>query len=224
MSRAKNSSTRRIILIHAYRHSLPPIEKAFRDLWPEAEALNLVDEALYADVTPDGVVDATVPSRMRALFAHCLASGAHAIVFTGSTFGPVVEEARIGLPIPIFKSDEAMAEEVVARSGKVLLVCTARRAVPVIAANIKAAARRADATIELETLVVDAAKEAISKGDIARHDQLIADAIAGRTDVRSIVLGQLSMSNVPALVPAQIAENIVSGAEASVRALRSLLG
>ncbi|MCV3242703.1 aspartate/glutamate racemase family protein [Mesorhizobium sp. ZC-5] len=223
MSRAKDSSTRRIILVHAYRHSLPPIEKAFRDLWPEAEALNLVDESLYADVTPDGVVDATVPSRMRALFAHCLASGAHAIVFTGSTFGPVVEEARLGLPIPIFKSDEAMAEEVVARGGKVLLVCTARRAAPVIAANIEAAARRADATIELETLVVDAAKEAISKGDIARHDQLIADAIAGRTDVRSIVLGQLSMSNVPALVPAQIAENIVSGAEASVRALRSLL-
>ena len=223
MFRAKDSSTRRIILVHAYRHSLPPIEKAFRDLWPEAEALNLVDEALYADVTPDGVVDATVPSRMRALFAHCVASGAHAIVFTGSTFGPVVEEARLGLPIPIFKSDEAMAEEVVARRGKVLLVCTARRAAPIIAANIEAAARRTDAAIELETLVIDAAKEAISKGDIARHDRLIADAIAGRTDVRSIVLGQLSMSNVPALVPAQIAENIVSGAEASVRALRSLL-
>ncbi len=223
MSQAKDSSTRRIILVHAYRHSLPPIEKAFRDLWPEAEALNLVDESLYADVTPDGVVDATVPSRMRALFAHCLASGAHAIVFTGSTFGPVVEEARLGLPIPIFKSDEAMAEEVVARGGKVLLVCTARRALPIIAANIEAAVRRADATIELETLVIDAAKEAISEGDLAQHDRLIAETISGRTDVGSIVLGQLSMSNVPTLVPKEIAERIVSGAEASVRALRSLL-
>jgi hypothetical protein len=223
VSRFKDGSTRRIILVHAYRHSLPPIERAFRDLWPEAEALNLVDETLYADVTPDGVVDATVPSRIRALFTHCLASGAQAIVFTGSTFGPVVEEARLGLPIPILKSDEAMAEEIVTRGGKVLLVCTARRAVPVIAANIKAAARQAGATIELETLVVDAAKEAISEGDLARHDRLIADAISGRTDVRSIVLGQLSMSNVPALVPKEIAERIVSGAEASVRALRSLL-
>ncbi len=223
MSQAKDSSTRRIILVHAYRHSLPPIEKAFRDLWPEAEALNLVDETLYADVTPDGVIDATVPSRMRALFAHCLASGAHAIVFTGSTFGPVVEEARLGLPIPIFKSDEAMAEEVVARGGKVLLVCTARRALPIIAANIEAAVRRADATIELETLVIDAAKEAISEGDLAQHDRLIAETISGRTDVGSIVLGQLSMSNVPTLVPKEIAERIVSGAEASVRALRSLL-
>lgn len=223
MSRAKESSTKRIILVHAYRHSLPPIEKAFRDLWPEAEALNLVDETLYADVTPDGVLDATVPSRMRALFAHCLASGAHAIVFTGSTFGPVVEQARLGLPIPILKSDEAMAKEVVARGGTVLLVCTARRAAPVIAANIEAAASRTGATIKLETLVIDAAKEAISEGDLARHDSLIADAISDRTDVRSIVLGQLSMSNVPALVPAQIAESIVSGAEASVRALRSLL-
>jgi hypothetical protein len=223
VSQAKDSSTRRIILVHAYRHSLPPIEKAFRDLWPEAEALNLVDETLYADVTPDGVIDATVPSRMRALFAHCLASGAHAIVFTGSTFGPVVEEARLGLPIPIFKSDEAMAEEVVARGGKVLLVCTARRALPIIAANIEAAVRRADATIELETLVIDAAKEAISEGDLAQHDRLIAETISGRTDVGSIVLGQLSMSNVPTLVPKEIAERIVSGAEASVRALRSLL-
>jgi len=32
----------RIALIHALRHSLPPIEAAFARLWPEAELMNLL--------------------------------------------------------------------------------------------------------------------------------------------------------------------------------------
>jgi hypothetical protein len=217
------SAAPRIILIHAYRHSLPPIERAFRKLWPEAEVLSLVDEALYADIDPDGVAEPTIPERIRTLFSHALVSGAEAIVFTGSTFGPIVEEARRGMPVPVLKSDESMAMEAVDRGGRALLVCTAQRALPVIARTIMDQAEASGADIDLATLVVEGAKHAIDIGDAELHNRLIAQAILDAGDSDSILLGQLSMSDVPALLPAEIARKVLSNAEATVRRLRLLL-
>ena len=44
----------RIALIHALRHSPPPIEAAFARAWPEAVLMNLLDDSLSADLARDG--------------------------------------------------------------------------------------------------------------------------------------------------------------------------
>lgn len=215
--------SKRIILVHAYRHSMPPIDTAFRTLWPEAETLNLLDEALYADVSAEGRIGPTVPARMRALLAYCVQSGADGIVFTGSTFGPVVDEARKDIAIPVLKADEAMAEVAVARGGSILLVCTARRALPVITANLEAAATAAGDTLELTAIAVPEAKDAITQGDLALHDRLVAEAIIAAPACDTILLGQISMANVRQLLPMELAAKVLTSSEAAVQRLRQIM-
>lgn len=108
---------------------MAPIENAFERLWPEAELLSLLDETLYADVSVDGAMAPGVAERIATLVHHAVASGAEAIVVTGSTFGPAVDSARASIDIPVLKADEAMALQAAKRGGAVLLgACIIMRA------------------------------------------------------------------------------------------------
>ena len=44
----------RLALIHALRHSPPPIEAAFARLWPGQILMNLLDDSLSADLAREG--------------------------------------------------------------------------------------------------------------------------------------------------------------------------
>ena len=46
----------RIALIHAVRVAMQPVEDAFRRHWPEAERVNLLDDALPGDRDRAGVL------------------------------------------------------------------------------------------------------------------------------------------------------------------------
>lgn len=214
----------RIVLLHAYAPSIAPIAEAFRTGWPQAEAVNLLDEALYKDVAADGTVHPSLPGRLATLFRHCVASRAQGIVFTGSTFGPAVDQARSGIPVPVLKADEAMAEAAVAAGGRILVVCTAARAIPVIRGNVEAAMRAAGVEREIGDLWVPGAKEANDAGRAAEHDGMIAEAVgANAADWDVILLGQISM--VPAMrqIPAALAGRVMASPTASVVKMRALL-
>jgi len=213
----------RIILIHPYRPSMGPIEAAFAELWPEAEVCALLDESLYADVATDGTMQASVPDRIATLVRHALASKADAIVFTGSTFGPAMDNARAGLSIPVLKADEAMAIHAAEKGGKVLLVCTAGRALPVLVNNLEAAMRERDTAIDISTLVVAEAKAALVRGATNEHDALLVSAIVRQDRPDTLLLGQMSMGRVPALLPPAWREITMTSAEATVQHLQGLL-
>jgi hypothetical protein len=213
----------RILLVHAYYASMAPIMAAFKSDWPEAQTLNILDEALYADVAPDGVMTPDVPARVESILRHAEKSRANGVVFTGSTFGPAVDAAK-GIGIPVLKADEAMAEIIAAKAARVLVVCTARRAIPVIEANIRAKAATLNTTPAIASLWVEGAKDAISAGDHATHDRLIAEAVkAGAANHDVIAFGQISMVPARRLLPAQIDARVMSSCDASVTRMRELV-
>jgi Asp/Glu/hydantoin racemase len=212
----------RIILIHAYAPSVEPMAVAFRQLWPEAQTLNLLDETLYADVGPDGTIPDGITDRLRTLFRHARASGAAAALFTGSTFGPAVEAARQGVNIPILKADEALCLEALARGGRSLVLCTAQRAIPVIHANLLSAAE--GRPFSADALWVEGAKAALERGDAETHERLIAEAlVTAAADYDVLILGQASMAPARALVSPNVAARCLTGPEAAARRLRSLV-
>ena len=193
----------RIFLLHAYRFSIEPIGQAFAELWPAAEALPVLDQSLYADAGADGTLPSDIVPRLERLFRHCELSGGRAIVFTGSTFGPAVEQARRAVSIPVLKSDEAMAEAAVRQGRRILLVATAKRAIPVLRANLEAAAVAAGKQVEIGELWVAAAKAANDAGRHDEHDRQVADAVAAAKDWDVAVLGQISMTPALRHMPAE---------------------
>ena len=215
----------RIFLLHAYRYSMAPCEEAFQRLWPEAEAVRLLDEGLYADAGADGTLPANIVPRLNSLFRHCVLSGAKGIVFTGSTFGPAVEQARAGIEVPLLKADEAMSELAVQKGRRILMLATAKRAIPVIRRNLEDAAARAGVKPELGEVWVEGAQAANNAGRAAEHDSQIADAAArhgGGWD--AIVLGQMSMAPARSRMPAELAVRVLTSPDASALKMRSLIG
>ena len=137
---------KRIFLVHPTPLAMPPVDEAFKTLWPQAQVLNLLDESLYADVGANGELTPALYARVANLFRHCEASGADGIVFSGSTFGPAVEEGRKGIKVPVLRIEEGMMDEAVARGGSILVVSTQKRAMPVVRGTLDASAKRAGKT------------------------------------------------------------------------------
>ena len=118
---ATDFMAKRIFLVHPTPLALPPVDEAFKTLWPQAQVLNLLDELLYADVGPNGECTPGALARVASLLRHCEASGADGIVFSGSTFGPAVEEGRKGMSVPVLRIEEGMMDEAVERGGSILV-------------------------------------------------------------------------------------------------------
>lgn len=215
---------KRILLVHAYQPSIAPIAEAFKMLWPEAEALNVLDETLYADVGADGILAADLPGRVAMLLRHGRQSRADGIIFTGSTFGPAVDAVKDSLGIPVIKADEAISEKIAMEATRALIVCTAKRALPVIRGNVEAAAARLGTSPEIAELWVAGAKDALVTGDIARHDSLIAESVEQAVGYDMIAFGQFSMVPSRRLISAGMAARVITGPEASIARMRILVG
>src|SRR5437870_10515677 len=115
----------RITLIHALKHSIVPIEASFARLWPDARLMNLLDDSLSADLARDGRLTDAMAERFLALGRYAAGTGADAILFTCSAFGPCIEAvARAHAPMPVLKPNEAMIEQATAQGRRIGLLAT----------------------------------------------------------------------------------------------------
>jgi Asp/Glu/hydantoin racemase len=215
--------TKRVFLVHPTPLAMAPIDEAFKTLWPQAQTINVLDESLYTDIPQDGTLAPAIYDRVTSLLRHCELSGADGILFSGSTFGPAVDRARIGMRVPVLRAEEAMMEQAVTLGERILLVCTAKRAMPVVRGTLDSAVKRAGVTRAITELWVKGARDAITRGDVATHDRLIAEQVMAAGDFDVIIFGQISM--VPAQVPLEpeIARRIVIGPPATVARMRALI-
>jgi Asp/Glu/hydantoin racemase len=214
---------KRVFLVHPTPLAMAPIDEAFKTLWPQAQTINVLDESLYADIPQDGTLAPAIYDRVASLMRHCELSGADGILFSGSTFGPAVDKARIGMRVPVLRAEEATMEQAVTLGERILLVCTARRAMPVVRGTLDAAIKRAGVARQISELWVKGARDAITSGDVATHDQLIAEQVLAAGDFDVIVFGQISMVAAQVPLPAEITRRIVIGPHATVARMRALI-
>jgi hypothetical protein len=215
---------KRIFLVHPTPLAMPPVDEAFKLLWREAQVLNLLDESLYADVGPNGELTPGLYARVANLFRHAEASGADGIVFSGSTFGPAVEEGRKGIKVPVLRIEEGMMDEAVARGGSILVVSTQKRAMPVVRATLDASAKRAGKSPEIKDIWVEGARDALNAGETDKHDRLNAEQSAAAGDFDTIVLSMISMAPARAKMPPALARKTLTSGECAVTRMRKLLG
>jgi Asp/Glu/hydantoin racemase len=216
--------TKRIFLVHPTLLAMPPVDQAFKALWPEAKILNVLDESLYNDIPHDGKLAPEIYTRLSNLFRHCAISGADGIVFSGSTFGPAVEVARQAVKIPVLRIEEAMMDDAAARGGSILLACTQKRAQPVVRGTLEAAARKAGKPLTITELWVAGARDALNIGNNDIHDRLIAEQVAAAGEFDQIVLGMMSMAPAKAKMPPALANKVLTSGEAAVARMRKLTG
>jgi hypothetical protein len=210
-------SPMRIALIHALRHSPPPVEEAFSRLWPEARLMNLLDDSLSADLMRDGKLTDAMTSRFLDLARYAVRTGADGILFTCSAFGPCIEACGEALaPLPVLKPNEAMIEEAVAAGGTIGLLAS-------FAPTLRSMPPEFPADTRLHTQLAEGALEALNAGDVATHNRLAMEAAVGMAGCDTIALAQFSLASAAPGIAAATGKPVLTTPDSAVRKMRRLL-
>jgi Asp/Glu/hydantoin racemase len=208
--------THRITLIHALKHSIAPIEAAFARLWPEAQLMNLLDDSLSADLARDGTLSDAMTDRFLALGDYAAATGADAILFTCSAFGPCIEAvARAHAPMPVLKPNEAMIEQAVTMGRRIGLLST-------FLPTLQSMPPEFPTSVEVVPKLAEGALAALDRGDRTTHDRLIAEASKDLCGCDVIALAQFSIAATAPLVMKATGRPVVTTPDSAVEKLKTL--
>ncbi len=187
---------KKVAVIHTSFVSVNDLKELFKEIMPQVEMVNIVDDSLLAEVKAHGSITPAIVRRICAYAVQAEALGVDAILNQCSSVGEAVDVARNMLQIPYIKVDEAMAEEAVKIGGKVSVIATVASTMGPSVRLIKNTAIRMGKQIEVKERLVDGALDVLMKeGNQEKHNRMVLDEIAkveAESDV--IVLAQGSMT------------------------------
>ncbi|MCC7487828.1 MAG: hypothetical protein IT529_22895 [Burkholderiales bacterium] len=212
----------RIALVHAMQVAIDPVVDAFRELWPAARVMNLLEDSLAPDLAAAGSVTPAIVERFVDLTRYSERCGANAVLFTCSAFGTAIEEAGRAARIPVLKPNEAMLEDALAAGSRVALLATFEPSIPSLKAELEQLASHRGVRLDVRTRAVPAAIAALQQGRCAEHDKLIAAAAAELGSCDALVLGQFSMARAARGIPAAPGRTVFTSPHSAVNRLKQM--
>ena len=188
------TSPPRIALIHAVQAAMQPIARAMADIWPEAEAVNILDDSLTHDRRTGSAPDPSMTKRFTELARYGEMIGSAGILFTCSAFGPAIERAAAEARVPVLKPNEAMFEAAIGHGARSAMLATFGAAIPTMEAEFAAEASRSKTVARLTAFVVEGAMAALKAGAVDEHNRLIAEQARRLGNYDAIMLAHFSTS------------------------------
>ncbi len=186
---------------------------------------HVVDEPLLQRIRERGKLSAQDAARLQTHIDLAQEIHARAVLVTCSSVSPCVDELPPGNSIPVFKIDEAMLQQAVAAGGRVGVVATASTTLEPTRQGLVARAARDSQVIETRMVLVPDAFDALLRGDGAKHDRLVKQAILNLApEVDVIVLAQASMVRVlETLSPGECAAPVLTSPHAALAQVKAVL-
>jgi Asp/Glu/Hydantoin racemase len=213
----------RIALIHAVTVAVAPVEEAFRQLWPEAECANILDDSLSLDRERDGVLTQAMKRRICALAEYGAATGAAGVLFTCSAFGEAIEAAAARLPIPVLKPNEAMFGAALEAGRRIGMLATFAPSVGSMEGEFRAMAEASGSRATIETYCVPGAMAALRAGDGGEHDRLISEAAPRFADCDAVLLAHFSTSRAAGQVGTVLDRPVLTSPGSAVAKLKAVI-
>jgi Asp/Glu/hydantoin racemase len=203
---------------------MAPIEDAFARLWPEAERVSVLDDSLSPDRAREADLTPAMSARIGALGDYALSTGANAILYTCSAFGPAIEAVAARAPVPVLKPNEAMFEAAMSRGTRLGMLATFGPSVATMEAEFREEAARLAPDATLETVLVAGAIEAVKAGDAETHNRLVAARAPELAHCDAVMLAHFSTSRAKPVVEKVLARPVLASPDAAVLKLRGLIG
>ena len=154
----------RIALIHAVAVAIPPVHDAFRQLWPDAECIDILDTSLSRDREREGRLTEKMVGRFLLLARYAEDNGADGILFTCSAFGEAIEQAAAVARVPVLKPNEAMFEAALAAGERLGMLATFEPSVAGMEDEFRDMAGAAKSKAALSSFCVANAMKALQAG------------------------------------------------------------
>jgi Asp/Glu/hydantoin racemase len=213
----------RIVLVHAVRVAMQPIEDAFRADWPGAERVNLLDDSLSVDRAAATELQPAMFARFKALTDYAEAIGATGLLFTCSAFGPAIEAARTGRAFPVLKPNEAMFADALARGAHIGMLATFAPSVAPMEEEFREMAERRRPEATIRSVFVPDAMDALNAGDGERHDRLIAARAPELAGCDVVLLAQFSTARAAPAVAKALNLPVLTSPQSAVAQLKAAI-
>jgi Asp/Glu/hydantoin racemase len=212
-----------IVLFSVHKDAMDAAVRAFAADWPEARISNLLDDGLFAWVREAGGVVPEMYDVFRTLTRYMVERGADGILFTCSAFREVIDACIAECKVPILKPNDAMIEQALEAGSRIAVMATVGPTIPSISAEIRQMAAARGQKVELVPYVVEGAFDALSGGDAATHDALVAERAREIKGCDVIVLAQFTLSRAVPAVAAVSRIPIFNSPGAAVAKMRAML-
>jgi Asp/Glu/hydantoin racemase len=213
----------RIALVHAMPIAIEPVATAFRELWPQAQTTNLLEDSLAPDLAAAGSITPAIVERIVSLARYGERCGADAVLFTCSAFGTAIEAAKKAVRVPVLKPNEAMIEDALAAGSNLALLTTFEPSIPSLKRELEELATGRGIELKIKTRTIPAAIAALLQGQGDIHDRLIAAAAAEMGPCDALVLGQFSMARAAIGIPAAAGRKVLTSPHSAVVRLKQIL-
>jgi hypothetical protein len=223
-------SAPRIALIHATPLAIEPVNASFKRLWPEASLQNILDDSLSRDHAAAGHLTADMVERFIDLAQYAKRAGCQGILFTCSAFGEAIEAAAAAVAMPTLKPNEAMFEDALRAALKanqndtevlnIGLVATFSASIVSMSQEFNALAASLERQVQLHSLFVPNAMDALAQGHAEEHHRLIAEGVQTMPSCDVIMLAQFSMAAAQTLAQTKTNTTILTSPECAVLALQ----
>lgn len=213
----------RIALIHATPVAMQPVKDAFQRGWREVETVNLLDDALSVDLARAGSLNQAMKRRIASLAVYATDMGVAGILFTCSAFGDAIDAVARQASMPVLKPNAAMFEEALSIGKTVGLLATFQPSIPSLEQEFRTMAATLGKDVQLESIWVPDAMEALTAGEAERHNRLIADAAPRLAHCDVVMLAQFSMAQALAAVQQAIHSPVLTSPDSAVAKLKAVL-
>lgn len=171
------------------------MEDLFAELLPDVRRINIVDDAMLADVQATGRVDERMCERFRCCARAAESAGADVILSLCSSLGPAAVAAAAAVDVPLLTIDQAMCAEAVARGRRILVLATVPTTLDPTLARCRDEATAAGRVVVLTPCLVAEAFPRLMAGDRESHDAMVLDrATAAAAEGDLIVCAQASLT------------------------------
>lgn len=217
----------RIVFVHTLSGLADVFERLSAELLPTAEAGSVVVPHLLQRTVESGRLDQETIDELEAIVreaAFAATGDVDAIMVTCSTLGPAVDAIRARLDVPLMRVDDAMARQAVRTGRRIGVLATLPTTLEPTADLLARVAEEEGREVVVRSKLCDGAFEAVTSGDVARHDELVRRGLAELApDSDVIVLAQASMARAIDTAETPPAVPVLTSPRLAVEQLRSLL-
>ena len=184
----------RIVLIHATRVAIEPIEQAMKTHWPDAEVVSILEEGLSIDRAQGVVPLSELDERIIGLARYAERLNPTGILYTCSAFGTGIEQVANTSNIPVLKPNEAMFEAAFEQGKRITMIYTFPPAVAGMEQEFRDEAQRLSSPATMQSIYAEGALDALKSGNQQQHDEIIAQCASQINDADVILLAHFSMA------------------------------
>jgi hypothetical protein len=217
------SISKSVALVSSTRAVFEPMEAAFREVFPEAQILHILDETLLEDFRREGGL--SPHSRHKALQMALTAqeAGVDGILVTCSTLSPSVDDFRPFVRIPIIKIDEPVIEEVVQKADTIGLLATAETVLKSVEPLVMKRALDFGRKISVCRFVKGDVWPLLQKDPSAFYRAIAEAATQAARECQSVILTQVSISPGRDYVEEKLRNKVYAFPTYAVQTLRKIL-